>query len=91
MSNKSSNESSNGADWLARDMESAADAANAAAPKVDWETLGRIKLEAKVQAKQGLLTVERVNEMVTRAKGAAPKREDVVAELQRDLLALLAG
>jgi hypothetical protein len=73
-------------DWLALDLEGAADTANAAASTVDWEKLGAIEREAKELAQASKLSASAITALLARARGCVPSdRGDVLESLEADL------
>lgn len=77
-------------DWMAEDLEAAADTANAQAPAVNWEQLGVIEREARELAEKGGLNAELLGALLERARPAVPSsRDDILSDLRRDLTALI--
>lgn len=74
-------------EWLAEDMEAAADAANAAASP-DWETIGAIERQARILARYGALTIKAIDELLATAERAAAGHKGVLDELASDIRAL---
>ncbi len=77
-------------DWIAADLEPAADAANAAEPRVDWEGLGAVEREARTLAGAGRLTISALEVLLQRVQGLVPvSRPDIAEDLERDMRALI--